>query len=205
MSKERDRLERAKAKMDELTLGREYDAAWRVVLSALEAAEARVKELEEAHWTVEDRLYAEEAKRLDAEAENEALRAERERGLWIAHELTLETQTVEEACASLVDLVRKARAERDRLRDGKLWLVWSIEHGCWWATDSLGYRGTVEAAGRYTLAEAVRISRLRSPFVDRYGKSHRAEMPIPSPELCALFGVDWDGRALASGEESRHD
>jgi hypothetical protein len=41
------------------------------------------------------------------------LRADVLRGLNIANELTPETQTVEEACADLVRLVREARAQRD--------------------------------------------------------------------------------------------
>lgn len=45
----------------------------------------------------------------------EELRADVLRGFKIAHEVTLETQSVEEACATLVQLVRQARMQRDDL------------------------------------------------------------------------------------------
>ena len=100
-----------------------------------------------------------------------------------------------ETVGQFADAVRAAvEAERERIA-GKAWLVWSNEHRCWWADDRCGYRGTVDAAGRYTLAEAISISRLRSPFKDRHGNMHRSEVPIPSPELCETLGVTWDGDA----------
>lgn len=45
----------------------------------------------------------------------EALQDDVKRGLRIGHELTLETQTVEEMAADLVRQVRSAREERDKL------------------------------------------------------------------------------------------
>lgn len=45
------------------------------------------------------------------------------RGLKIAHEITTETQTVEEACADLVQLVRQARTERDEAQAANARLV----------------------------------------------------------------------------------
>jgi iron-sulfur cluster repair protein YtfE (RIC family) len=50
-------------------------------------------------------------------AEHDALRDDVLRGFKIAHEVTLETQTVEEACSDLVRLVKQARAQRDDLWD----------------------------------------------------------------------------------------
>lgn len=57
-----------------------------------------------------------------AEAEVERLRDDVKRGLRIANDLTLETQTVEEACVDLVRQVREARAEVERLQvDAAAW------------------------------------------------------------------------------------
>lgn len=38
------------------------------------------------------------------------------------------------------------------------YLIWSNEHRCWWATDRMGYTLSVERAGRYSRAEAIRIA-----------------------------------------------
>lgn len=34
------------------------------------------------------------------------------------------------------------------------WLIWSNEHGAWWAPNSRGYTTLLEAAGRYTKEQA---------------------------------------------------
>lgn len=65
-----------------------------------EEAEARVRELE--------------AGRTELNNELDRLRDDTRRGLKIGHEMTLDTQSVEEMASALVGLVRKARAERDK-------------------------------------------------------------------------------------------
>lgn len=42
------------------------------------------------------------------------------------------------------------------------YLIWSNEHGCFWAADRRGYRTNPAEAGRYTLTEAISICRTRS-------------------------------------------
>jgi hypothetical protein len=37
------------------------------------------------------------------------------------------------------------------------YLVWSHEHGAWWRPNRAGYTTSLEAAGRYTRDEAIRI------------------------------------------------
>lgn len=37
------------------------------------------------------------------------------------------------------------------------YLIWSFEHGMWWAANHSGYKHTVAEAGRYTAEEAVEI------------------------------------------------
>jgi hypothetical protein len=39
------------------------------------------------------------------------------------------------------------------------YVIWSIEHGAWWAPDAMGYVWTLKGAGRYTRAEAEQIVR----------------------------------------------
>jgi len=38
------------------------------------------------------------------------------------------------------------------------WLIWSLEHGAWWAPDSRGYTPDRDKAGRYELREATHIA-----------------------------------------------
>jgi chromosome segregation ATPase len=52
----------------------------------------------------------------ESRAEVERLRSDILRGLRVANQLTLETQTVEDACVDLVRQVRDSRAEVERLR-----------------------------------------------------------------------------------------
>lgn len=37
------------------------------------------------------------------------------------------------------------------------WVIWSEEHGAWWAPGEQGYTRFLTSAGRYTRAEAFRI------------------------------------------------
>lgn len=38
-----------------------------------------------------------------------------------------------------------------------MWLIWSIEHGAWWAPAHGGYVRNIEDAGQYSFVEALRI------------------------------------------------
>jgi hypothetical protein len=38
------------------------------------------------------------------------------------------------------------------------YLIWSNEHRAWWRSDSKGYTLHVDTAGRYSRAEAIKIS-----------------------------------------------
>lgn len=40
-----------------------------------------------------------------------------------------------------------------------LWVIWSEEHGAWWAPGKWGYTESLAAAGRYTQEEALAICR----------------------------------------------
>lgn len=61
-----------------------------------------------------------------------------------------------------------------------IWLVFSHEHGAYWRPNRCGYTTHVEAAGRYTFAEADSICRnARSPSAD----DSPYEVVVPSPEL----------------------
>lgn len=39
------------------------------------------------------------------------------------------------------------------------WLIWSVEHGQWWAVGAHGYTPHHDEAGRYTLETAVALCR----------------------------------------------
>jgi hypothetical protein len=67
-----------------------------------------------ANWLTEEQRNG-EISRLTHDLEE--LRADVVRGCKIAHDVTLETQSVEEACKELVRLVLVARAQRDELWD----------------------------------------------------------------------------------------
>lgn len=38
-----------------------------------------------------------------------------------------------------------------------VWMIWSIEHGAWWAPKRNGYCSSTHFAGRYTFEEAMGI------------------------------------------------
>jgi hypothetical protein len=68
------------------------------------------------------------------------------------------------------------------MSDDYAYVIWSIEHGRWWAPNSLGYVASLRGAGRYTRAEAERI--VRSANVNAF---HECLIPVtalePAPEL----------------------
>ena len=66
--------------------------------------------------------------RLRAEVETlRALAKDAQRGLRVAYQLTLETQTVEEACSELVRICREARQQRDDYRHERDELLAELE------------------------------------------------------------------------------
>lgn len=52
----------------------------------------------------------------------------------------------------------------------RAWLIWSVEHGAWWAAEHKGYVIDRKSAGRYTYAEALRI-------VSNANLHHDADVP----------------------------
>lgn len=64
---------------------------------------------------LEQRLAEATARAERAERERDELRDDRARAFRIGDDLTLDTQTCEEMAASLVEMARKARGERDAL------------------------------------------------------------------------------------------
>jgi hypothetical protein len=60
------------------------------------------------------------------------------------------------------------------------WLIWSDEHGAWWAPDKAGYTRELELAGRYSLEEATEICE----NANRYSDSIQETMfPCPIKRL----------------------
>ncbi len=50
--------------------------------------------------------------------------------------------------------------------DRTSWLIWSNEHGRWWAASEQGYTNQRSAAGRYSFADAVRIVEKANQYCD---------------------------------------
>ena len=50
-------------------------------------------------------------------------------------------------------------SEIQEMRFEDKWLIWSVEHRCWWKPNSFGYTANREDAGRYSLEEAKEIVR----------------------------------------------
>jgi hypothetical protein len=71
-------------------------------------------------------------------------------------------------------------------------LIWSFEHGRWWAPGGFGYVDDVEKSGRYTEEQAKEICR-RANFVG----INEAMMPIGEHTLGA------SARRSAAGHERR--
>lgn len=57
-------------------------------------------------------------------------------------------------------------------------LIWSNEHKMWWRPASMGYTTKVEAAGRYSLTEAVKICNNANQYQWVEGRMNPNEMPI---------------------------
>lgn len=70
------------------------------------------------------------------------------------------------------------------------WLVWSNEHGAWWAPSSNGYVENVADAGRYTLANARQICEDAGTMKNHVGYAMPCEVVVPSPELMPAL-QDW--------------
>lgn len=58
----------------------------------------------------------------------------------------------------------------------EMWVVWSEEHGGWWASPS-GYTRSLERAHLYTEEDALRIE----ADANRYVKSGYHEVALPDP------------------------
>ena len=64
-----------------------------------------------------------------------------------------------------------------------LWLIWSNYHGAWWGPDRSGYYESVHHAGRYTMDEAIKLSRNRTMM-------GRTPPELPVPLKAALLTVE---------------
>lgn len=58
------------------------------------------------------------------------------------------------------------------------WVIWSEEHGGWWAPGHLGYTPSLEKAGRYTEAQACAIEERANKYRPA-GTYHEIAMPDP--------------------------
>lgn len=71
------------------------------------------------------------------------------------------------------------------------WVIWSEEHGAWWAPGMLGYTRSLAAAGRYEREEAIAISR-RGNIPCEPGRYNEVALPDP-------LVPDGDGEAPCPG------
>lgn len=69
--------------------------------------------------------------------------------------------------------------------EDKSYLVWSNEHRAWWGPNNAGYYSALEAAGRYTRDEALKIC------VQARGGRRYNENPSEVPVLLADAEVFW--------------
>jgi hypothetical protein len=70
-----------------------------------------------------------------------------------------------------------------RQSGGDLYLIWSNEHSAWWKPSSAGYTNDIDAAGRYSRVEALRICQNAS-----YGTSRLSVPPeVPVREADAII------------------
>lgn len=73
--------------------------------------------------------------------------------------------------------------DADDLLTAPMWLVWSNEHAAWWSPQSAGYCWDINAAGRYTIEDALEICKARG--VKRGDGINPPELIQPSPEWYA--------------------
>jgi hypothetical protein len=71
-----------------------------------------------------------------------------------------------------------------------VFLIWSEEHGLWWRSASMGYTASMKEAGRYSYAEARKISD------NANAGGTFAEVPVPlTPDMLAVFDLPSAGRS----------
>lgn len=56
----------------------------------------------------------------------------------------------------------------------KEWLIWSNEHGGWWAVDSQGYVKDRDEAGRYSFIEACGIVERANKYLAKDAEPYEA-------------------------------
>lgn len=71
------------------------------------------------------------------------------------------------------------------MTDSNEYLVWSNEHRAWWGPNNAGYYGSIDAAGRYTRADALKIC------VNARGGRRYNENPSEIPVLLSDAEVFW--------------
>ena len=86
-------------------------------------------------------------------------------------------------------------------------LIWSNQHGAWWAPGGVGYTTVIEAAGRYSLADAALIVRDATVgghlTVDRQGP--RGERLTVAPEVLVALPVPASRAAADALEEASNE
>ncbi len=60
----------------------------------------------------------------------------------------------------------------------KAWVIWSEEHGSWWAPGKWGYTKSLASAGRYSQAEAQEMCRRANLYCE---PGTRNECALPDP------------------------
>lgn len=63
---------------------------------------------------------------------------------------------------------------------GRMYLIWSEEHGAWWLSSSNGYTRSLAKAGRYSRKEAEDIVEAANEFVAE-GTFNEVAIPDPMP------------------------
>lgn len=80
------------------------------------------------------------------------------------------------------------------------YLIWSNEHNAWWRPNSQGYTHSIEAAGRYGLQEAIRVSNQANYSWDDMRQLPN-ELPI-AEEAALLLDGQSDYRKFLSKKKS---
>lgn len=70
------------------------------------------------------------------------------------------------------------------------WLIWSNEHSAWWKASRNGYTYNVREAGRYSLADAIKICSSANVYLRPEGPPN--EVMTPAPEF--LPGYELTGK-----------